>query len=210
MSFGTSFAESSHESAGLVAGVATGTVTRNDDDQGLGRIKVNLPWRGKDFETDWVRIVTPMAGPDRGLFILPEVGDEVLLAFDRDDVRYPYVLGCLWSDKDKPPEKNAPKKNDIRLLKSRKGHLVKIDDGQKGLVRIQLNDGKKIEIDDDGIRIDDGHSKVTLDAKAGAVTIEAQQSLSLKAPKIVVEATASLDLEGGGNLKANAAMVRIN
>jgi uncharacterized protein involved in type VI secretion and phage assembly len=210
MSYGAALAESGHESAGLVAGVATATVTRNDDEQSLGRVKLNLPWRGKDFETDWVRIVTPMAGADRGLFLLPEVGDEVLVAFDRDDIRHPYVLGCLWSDKDKPPEKNSARKNDIRMLKSRKGHVVKLDDGQKGLIQIQLNDGKKIEIDDDGIRIDDGGNKITLDAKGGSIAIEAVQSLSLKAPKIVVEASASLDLKGGGSLNANAGMVRIN
>lgn len=209
MNFAASM-DSMHEAGGRVAGVATATVTRNDDEMGLGRVKLNLPWRGSDYETDWVRIVTPMGGGDRGLFLLPEVGDEVLVAFDRDDVRYPYVLGALWSDKDKPPEKNSGKKNDVRVLKSRKGHLIKLDDGQKGLILIQLSDGKKVEIDDDGIRIDDGGNKVTLEAKAGTVTIEAQQSLTLKAPQIKIEASASLDLKGGGTLNANAGMVRIN
>lgn len=202
--------ESGHEAAGLVAGVAPATVTRNDDPEGLGRVKLSLPWREQGFETDWVRIVTPMAGADRGIFFLPEVGDEVLVAFDRDDIRYPYVLGALWSRADGPPEKNAPKKNDIRIIKSRKGHIVKLDDGTRGLILIQLNDGKKISIDDDGIRIDDGVNKVTMDAKGGAVTIEAMQSLSLKAPQIKVEASASLDLKGGASLNANAGMVRIN
>ena len=157
--------ESSHEASGLVAGVAPGIVTRNDDPQGLGRVKLRLPWRGEDFETEWVRIVAPMAGADRGIFFLPEVGDEVLVAFDRDDIRYPYVLGALWSQTDSPPEKNSDGKNDVRIIKTRKGHVVKCNDGAKGLILIQLNDGKKIEITDDGILIDDGTNKVTLDSK---------------------------------------------
>jgi uncharacterized protein involved in type VI secretion and phage assembly len=202
--------ESTHEAAGLVAGVAPAQVSRNDDPQGLGRVKLRLPWRGKDFETDWVRVVAPMAGPDRGIFFLPEVNDEVLVAFDRDDIRYPYVLGCLWSQTDAPPEKNADGKNDVRIIKTRKGHVVKCNDGARGLILIQLSDGKKIQIDDDGILIDDGANRMTFDAKAGSVTVEAAQSLSLKAPKITIEASMSLDIKGGQSLSANATMVRIN
>lgn len=202
--------DSDRESGGRVAGVAAATVTRNDDPENRARVKLCLPWRGKDFETEWVRIVAPMAGADRGTYFLPEVGDEVLVAFDRDDIRYPYVLGALWGRTDAPPEKNSDGKNDIRIIKTRKGHVVKFDDGARGSILIQLNDGKKIEIDDDGILIDDGANKVTLDAKAGSVTVEARQSLSLKAPKIAIEASMSLDLKGGQSLAANATMVRIN
>jgi uncharacterized protein involved in type VI secretion and phage assembly len=210
MSLGDFLSESAHEASGLVAGVTPATVSRNDDPEGLGRVKLRLPWRGDDFETEWVRIVAPMAGADRGIFFLPEIGDEVLVAFDRDDIRYPYVLGALWSQTDSPPEKNSDGKNDVRIIKTRKGHVVKCDDGDKGLILIQLNDGKKIEIDDDGIRLDDGTNKLELKSKSGSVTVEAGQSLSLKAPKITIEASMSLDIKGGQSLSANATMVRIN
>jgi uncharacterized protein involved in type VI secretion and phage assembly len=203
--------DSGHEAGGTIAGVVAATVSANDDPQGLGRVKLRLPWRDPKFETDWTRIVTPMGGGERGLFFLPEVGDEVLVAFDRDDVRYPYVLGALWSQTDKPPEKNADKNNDIRLIKSRKGHILRfVDTKSKGSITIQLNDGKKIEIDDDGIRITDLSNKITLDAKGGSISIEATTSLKLKAPQITVEASGSLDLKGGGSLSANAGVVRIN
>jgi uncharacterized protein involved in type VI secretion and phage assembly len=211
MSFAPFVGESGHEASGLVAGVVPAKVSRNDDPEGLGRVKLNLPWRGKDFETEWVRVVAPMAGGDRGIFFLPEVGDEVLVAFDRDDIRYPYVLGALWSRTDAPSEKNSDGKNDVRIIKTRKGHIVKFDDGAQGSILIQLDDGrKKIEITDDGIVIDDGANKIALDAKAGSVSVEAKQSLSLKAPRITIEATTSLDLKGGQSLNANATMVRIN
>ncbi|MDB5692069.1 MAG: phage tail protein [Alphaproteobacteria bacterium] len=203
-------AESGREAGGTVAGVAAATVTQNQDPNGLGRVKLRLPWREQGFETDWARVAVPMAGGGRGSFFLPEVGDEVLVAFDRDDIRYPYVLGALWSRTDKPPEDNHGKKNDIRLIKTRKGHVVKFDDGARGSILIELNDGKRILIDDRGIEIDDKSNKVKLDAKAGSVTIEAMQTLTLKAPKISVEASTSLDLKGGASLNANAGMVRIN
>ena len=203
--------EGSHEAQGLVAGVATAIVSANTDPDQLGRVKLRLPWRAQEFETDWVRIAVPMAGPDRGTYFLPEVGDEVLVAFDRDDIRYPYVIGALWSRTDKPPEKNADGKNAIRLVKTRAGHLLRFDDSDgKGVILIQLVDGKKVQIDTDGIQIDDGANTIKLDAKAGTVAIEAKQSLTLKAPKIAIEASATLDIKGGQSMSAQATMVRIN
>ena len=203
--------DSGHEAQGRVAGVTTGIVSANTDPDQLGRIKLRLPWRDESFETDWVRIAAPMAGADRGTWFLPEIGDEVLVAFDRDDIRYPYVLGALWSERDKPPEKNADGKNSIRLIKTPGGHLLKfVDRENEDVILIQLRDGKKVEISTGGIQIDDGANKIMLDAKAGTVSIEAKQSLSLKAPKIAIEATATLDIKGGQSLSANATIVRIN
>jgi uncharacterized protein (DUF2345 family) len=121
------------------------------------------------------------------------------------------VLGALWSEKDKPPEANANKKNDIRIIKSRKGHMLRFDDAEaKGVITIQLSDGKKVEIDDDGIRITDKQNKVEIDSKSGAIAIEATASLSLKAPKISIAASGQLELKGGASLSASATVVRIN
>ena len=203
--------EASREAGGSVAGVAVGTVAANDDPKGLGRVKLRLYWRDKKFVTDWVRVVAPMAGGGRGAYFVPEVDDEVLVAFDRDDIRHPYVLGTLWSDKDKPPEKNSNKKNDVRLIKSRKGHMLKFDDGAaKGSITMEPNDGKKVEIDDDGIRITDKSNSIKIDTKGGSIALTAATSLSIKAPKIAIEASGTLDLKGGSSLSASAATVRIN
>ncbi len=210
MTFVSLNTEATHEAGGRVAGVTTAKVVRNDDPQGLGRVKLSLAWREDSFETDWTRVVAPMAGSGRGTFFLPEVGDEVLVAFDRDDIRYPYVLGGLWSQTDLPPERNQPHKNDIRVLRSRKGHVVVFDDGDKGKVTIALNDGKTIEIDDDGIRITDLTNTIEMKSAAGTVKISAGQQLSLEAPQISISAQTKLELKGGGDLSASAGMVRIN
>lgn len=205
------FSESRPRSQGRVTGVVTGIVTSNTDPDQLGRVKLRLPWRSDDFETDWARVVAPMAGKNRGIYFLPEIDDEVLVAFDGDDIRYPYVLGVLWSKTDPPPDKNEDGKNRTRLIKTPGGHLIKfVDRESEDVILIQLADGKKVEIKSDGIAIDDGANKVTLDAKAGTISIEAKQSLTLKAPKISIEATATLDIKGGQSLSANATLVRIN
>jgi uncharacterized protein involved in type VI secretion and phage assembly len=205
------FSESRPRSQGRVTGVVTGIVTSNTDPDHLGRVKLRLPWRSDEFETDWARVVAPMAGKSRGIYFLPEIDDEVLVAFDGDDIRYPYVLGVLWSKTDPPPDKNEDGKNRIRLIKTPGGHLLKfVDRENEDVLLIQLRDGKKVEITNDGIKIDDGANKITLDAKAGSVSVEAKQSLTLKAPKISIEATATLDIKGGQSLSANATLVRIN
>lgn len=203
--------EANREAGGAVVGVASATVNANDDPQGLGRVKLSFPWRDPSFTSDWVRVLAPMGGGDRGVYFLPEVGDEVLVAFDRNDIRTPYVLGALWSDTDKPPEANAAKKNDIRVIKSRKGHMLRFDDASaKGVITIQLDDGKKIEVDDDGIRITDNTNSFTIDTKGGSITISASTALALKAPRISIEASGTLDLKGGSALSASAGVVRIN
>lgn len=97
--------EVGHES-GYVKGVAVAIVTQNKDEDGLCRVKVRFPWHDKPRESYWARLAMPMAGDGRGTVFIPEVDDEVLVAFEREDLRFPYVLGALWNGKDKPPLAN--------------------------------------------------------------------------------------------------------
>lgn len=204
--------ETNLEAGGFVKGVALALVTQNKDPEGLGRVKVRYPWHSKTAESDWTRIAGPMAGNGRGTMFLPEVGDEVLVVFEREDMRFPYVLGALWNGKEKPPESNANGKNDIRVIKTRKGHVLLFDDNSsKGRVELKLNDGKKLAIDDDGITLDDGSgNRLAIDSKGGAMTIQAATKLTLKAPSISVEATGALTLKGTANVTISGGIVNIN
>src|SRR5690242_926559 len=104
-----------------VNGIVIGLVKDLEDPQNLGRVRVTFPYLD-DQLSDWARLVTPMAGKDRGVFFRPEVGDEVLVAFELGDVRRPYVLGALWSTTDTPPpDDGKAKDNNWRFIKSRKG-----------------------------------------------------------------------------------------
>lgn len=88
---------------GGMASVQVGLVTENADPDNLGRVRVHLPYLGHDFVTDWARVVAPGNGPDRGFVWIPEVNDEVLVAFHHGDISEPYVLGGLWNGVDAPP-----------------------------------------------------------------------------------------------------------
>ena len=150
----------------LFYGVTIGLVTNNKDPDGLGRVKVKFPWLSDQEESAWARILSPMAGKERGFYFLPEVDDEVLVAFEHGQVEFPYVLGALWNGKEKPPGKNDDGKNNQRLIKSRSGHVIIFDD----------TDGKEQII----IRDKTAKNEIVIDSKTNSMTIKVEQDLSIE------------------------------
>lgn len=187
-----------------VYGVAVGIVTKNEDPEKLGRVQVKLPWLDDKYETFWARIAFHGAGKDRGMVILPEVNDEVLVAFEHGDTRMPYLLGGLYNGKDKPDLGNAGDlftngKVNRRGFVSSKGHkIVFLDkDGKSGVMvatkgnkfRFALNETKatiriisdgKLEIEAKQDVMITTKAKVSIDAKAD-VTAKAMGKMELKA-----------------------------
>lgn len=157
-------------------GVTVGVVTNNQDPDKLGRIKVKFPWLSDKDESYWARIVAPMAGKERGMYFLPEVDDEVLVAFEHGQVEFPYILGALWNGKDKPPGTNDDGKNNQRLIKSRSGHTIVLDDTEsKETIIIRDKTGKN------EIVIDSSRNAITIKSEQD-LTIEAKSKMSLKSP----------------------------
>lgn len=211
--------ETENRNEGGPSGVAAGLVTNNQDPDGLGRIKVRFPWLSDDNETDWVRVVTFMAGSERGSFFLPEVGDEVLVAFEHGDINRPYVIGALWNGVDQPPETNADGQNNIRKIRSRSGHeIIFNDDGtaRQEKIEIHTNSGHKIVLDDSAgqekIEITDntGSNKMTIDSVQNSISLESALQLTIKAAVIEIEATGSLTLKSNAVLTIQGLPVKIN
>lgn len=88
-------------------GVTTGRVINLIDPMFLGRVQVQLPFIDFLDLSPWARIATPMSGPICGVSFLPQIGDEVLVAFEQGDVNVPYVIGSLWNGF-APPLPNFP------------------------------------------------------------------------------------------------------
>src|SRR5262245_99993 len=157
-------------------GVVVGLVTNNNDPDKLGRVKVKFPWLSDRDESHWARIAAPMGGKERGVYFLPEVDDEVLLAFEHGNVTRPYVIGALWSKEDKPPANNGDGKNNLRLIKSRSGHTIKLND----------EDGKEtIEIIDKSEK-----NSIVINTKDNSITIKSEKDITLAA-----KGTIKLDAE---------------
>lgn len=190
-------------SANRIFGVVVGMVTNNQDPDGMGRVKVKFPWLSDTEESFWARVASPMAGKERGFYFLPEVEDEVLVTFEHGDVRFPFVLGALWNGQDKPPEKNDDGKNDARTIKSRSGHVIRLND---------KDGGEKIEIIDSS-----GNNKIVVDAANHTIEITSEKDITLSAPKgtikldaqkIEIKSSADAKLEAGAGMdvKATGAM----
>ena len=170
---------------GGVPGVVVGLVTNTKDPETLGRIKVKFPWLSDTDESEWARVASPMAGKERGFFFPPEVNDEVLIAFDHDDVNYPYVMGYLWNGQDKPPEKNADGKNDRRIIKSRSGHLISLSDksGEEQII----------------IRDKTGQNEIVITSKTNTMAIKVDKDFSIEAKgKVTVNTTGNVELKTSG------------
>lgn len=223
-------------SDGGIQGVSVGIVTDNEDPEGLGRVRLQYPWRDAADESHWARIATAMAGEDRGTYFLPEVGDEVLVAFEGGDIHHPYVLGALWNGQDKPPEDNADGNNDVRKVRSRSGHELAFDDASEGSVTLTTSGGHEVVLDDSssgGIRLttsgghevilDDsgGGSKITvrdgsgrngvvLDSTAGTVDVEAGTKVSISAPMLEFAGDGNVNIEATGVLSLKGSLVKIN
>ena len=203
--------ETAHESGGYVKGVAIAVVTQNEDEEKMCRVKVRFPWHDQPSESYWARLATPMAGNDRGLVLIPEVGDEVLVAFEREDLRFPYVLGGLWNGQDKPPISNDDGKNDKRILQSRKKHYLLFDDGSTGVVELRHEKGRKLTLDDTGMSMQDENGNVVkVDSASGAMTIEAKGQLTIKAATLTLQATGTLEVKASATLTLRGSLVNIN
>lgn len=197
----------------LIYGVVIGIVTNNEDKDGLGRVRVRFPWLSDSDESAWARIATPMAGKDRGAYFLPEVDDEVLVAFEHGDPRFPFVVGALWNGQDTPPETNGDGKNNRRMIRSRSGHTVILDDtdgseqiaisdkDQKNSILIDVANGKIIITADAGITIESPNGTITLSGKG--IELKSQDALK-------IESSADTTLKAGGQMTIKGATVNIN
>jgi uncharacterized protein involved in type VI secretion and phage assembly len=163
--------------------------------------------------SDWARLVTLMAGPERGAFFRPEVGDEVLVAHEFRDPRRPYVLGSVWSSADvPPPDDGDAEANNWRFIRSRAGHIVKLND-KSGQETIEIEDkdrARRIVIDaaNGKIRVecDDGDIEVTA---SGTVKVVAD-TVEVEASTVSVKASGEMTLEAAGTMTIKGSTVNIN
>jgi uncharacterized protein involved in type VI secretion and phage assembly len=196
----TAGAESAEPGGRRIAGAVIGVVTNNSDPDGMGRVKVKFPWLSDAHESHWARLAVPMAGKDRGAYFLPEVEDEVLVVFEHGDVRFPYVVGALWNGKDTPPADNADGKNNVRLIKSRSGHVIKLND-EDGKETVEITDMKG----KNSIVIDSAQDTVTITTDKDIVLSAAQGTIKLDAQKIELKSSADTKIEAGAAMECKAA-----
>lgn len=185
-------------------GVAVALVSDIADPEGLGRVKVRLPWAESGGYEVWARLCTFMGGNNRGSWFIPDVGDEVLVCFEHGDPRRPYVLGGLWNGNDPPPETmDGAGENNKKVLRSRNGVKVTLDDssGQERMV-LETPGGQSVTLKDGPgtIEITDSNGN-SIKLEPAGVTVTAAAKVTVNASTVEVSA---------GMVTVNAGMSRFS
>ena len=174
-------------------------VTDNNDPTSSGRVKVRISLPGRKSYEGWARVSTLMAGANKGSWFMPDVNDEVLVAFGVGTAGGSYVVGGLWSKANRPPETMGAG-NNKKVLCSRNGVTITLDDadgresftvetpgGQKltlkdgpGSIQIADSNGNSVTLEPSGITVS-AAAKVTINAStveisSGVVTVNAGMS----------------------------------
>jgi len=186
-------------------GCHVGQVLDLADPDGVGRVKVALPWspdgNGQRYEV-WARMTTLFAGKDRGSWFMPEVDDEVLLVFQGGDPSHAFIVGGLWNGTDTPPTA-ASAQNNKKIIKSRNGVVITIDD-QQGTESITLETpgGCSFTLKDGpgSVEIDDSNGN-SIKLETAGITINASAKVTINASQVAVSA---------GMVQVDAGMARFS
>lgn len=176
-----------------VHGVAIAKITGRMPD---GTYEMRYLGMGGNAPSAPARMMMPNAGNKRGMYWMPEVGDEVVVAFETGDSNAPIILGALYNNESPTPDQAKPSnENNVRTIVSRSGHEITLDDSPSaGKVTVKTKDGRSLVLDDTP------PGKVTLDTPRGiSITLDdATGTLTLEAPTAIVLQTAALQLNVGG------------
>ena len=174
-----------------------------DDPAGLSRVQVRLLNFDGVPDQDapvWARVAVPFAGVNRGAFMLPDVGDEVLVTLVNGDPRLPVVVGGLWNGRDTPPETlgGAGTRVDRWTIVGKAGTRIAIVEESGGQATISLTTparAQKVEI------TESGGGSITLSAGGSTVVLDGQGVTVRTAAKVKVEAS---------QVEVSAGMVRVD
>ena len=178
---------------GLFFGGHLGEVVDLNDPASLSRVQVRIMSvdgpTGHDAPI-WARVACPFAGDNRGAFLLPDVGDEVLVIFQNGDPRFPVIVGGLWNGASQPPETISDGRNQKKVIRSKNGVKVTLDDqdGQEQFIA-ETPGGQKVTLKDGpgAITIEDSNGN-SVKLETSGITVTASAKLTVNAPQVAVSA----------------------
>jgi type VI secretion system secreted protein VgrG len=176
-------------------------IVENNDPDAMGRVRVQFLWqRGTDQKSPWIRMGSPYSGKDKGFYVVPEKGDQVLVAFENNSPNRPYVLTGLYNGDAKP--ENHHSENNLKSLKTRGGHVILMND-EKGKENFGVTSPKDVSID--GVA-----GKITLTSKE-LITIQSQgNDIKLECPGTITIHSKDIILNADSKISLNAPTVESN
>ena len=199
----------------------TGEVIDNNDEKGLGRVRVQFIWQkdasGEDSKTNWIRVASPQGGGSKGFYVLPEKGDQVLVAFEHNHPERAYVLTGMYHGGAKP-EHHDPG-NLKKAMKTKGGHQILMND-EKGKESMALSSPFDFSAAAAGGDMNlTAKSKITIKSDGGDITIKTPTNISVDADgnitinakgNINIKATGTMGLESTGDMSLKAPNIKIS
>ncbi len=215
-------------------------VTDNNDPNGLGRIRVKFHWMGDAEKSPWLRVTSPHGGDGKGMFFIPETGEEVIVGFEGDSPTKPYIIGTVYHGKAKTSFGNSG--NDVKALQTRSGNLIVLND-QEGSIHVADSKGNDVKIDGkgninvtssesivltcgsaklemkkDGTINITGKNKITIDGTSGPVNIQSNNTIDVNGTNgTTVKSTTKVDVgapmvevKADGSLKMGGPIVQVS
>ncbi len=154
---------------GNMPSLAIAIVIDNRDPLGQGRVRLTFPWLDASMQTEWVSVAQPHAGGDRGLFWMPEIGDELVVGFLHGDFSKPIALGAMWNGVSAAPSRDPRE----RMLRSKNGHTIRFLDstetnGDKGALVVEDAHGSMVAMTNGYMLV---RAKGTLVIEANAIML---------------------------------------
>jgi len=187
------------------AQLVLGIVTNTNDPDALGRVRVSFPALGDEAESAWARIATPSAGKERGLLMLPVVGEEVLIGFEHGDTTRPYVLGSLFNGVDTPGDD---------LLHDRDGSFVVRSDAHvhtEAVDSYTLKSGGALAVEIGG-NVEEAYGRDWTNETRGKATLTATQPFAIEGQSVSLKGMTTVELEGSASLtlKCGPAQIQLS
>lgn len=193
-----------------VYGVMTGRVINDLDPLTLGRVQVQLPAIDSVDLSPWARVAVLMAGPLHGTYMIPNIGDEVLVAFEQGDVNAPYVIGSLWSAMSPPPLPSPVPQ--IRVIKTLAQNQIMITEVPPSITIQVLSTGQTILISPTGIQILSGANVVNLGPPTGPPTVQVLSGsnvINMSPDGVTVTGSPNLNLTASGVVNITGTAINI-
>ncbi|MET3875617.1 type VI secretion system tip protein VgrG [Chitinophaga sp. OAE865] len=166
-------------------GAQSATVTDNNDPEGLGRIRVRFNWQ--QGHSPWIRLCQPHSGRNKGFHFIPEINEEVWVDFEEGNPEAPYVTGCTYNGK--ASSGFGDPLNNIKAIKTRSGHLIRLDD----------TDGNE-----NIIITDQGGNTIMMDTRGQHISLSAPEKISITARNININAAENISIDAGNNINHSA------
>ena len=156
-------------------GLVSARVVEHADPKLMGRVRIQYIWQ-ENTVTYWARMMTPHSGSDRGQMFMPEIGDEVVVAFEDGDPERPIVIGCLWNGVDQAPRDEFwggdVEPNNVKRIVTKSGHRLQMID-QPGKESIVLATPKHLKVSLIETTDETGRSMLTLHSENGDIFLSA-------------------------------------